>query len=323
LDFLAEGDKLKLVDYSYARPDPAYIKAQGFGGVMRYLSPTPGKNLSAGERDALFAQGLGIGLVWESTANRDLSGNLAGENDAKAAIGQANSLGFTGAIYFAVDFDAAESDQAVIDSYFDGVNRIIDPNRVGGYGGYYVIKRLFDHGKIKWGWQTYAWSGGQWDPRAQIRQVKNGQWNDTVDFNETGSDNWGGQFKEGVNMGNRVIWDGNVEVILTQGQVDEMSSIFGLSHTYNGSESWGFVQECERAAQAKFTELANKPPIEVIKEVDSAETLKKLSDANTKVVEQAAEIDALKKAPKALQDVPTPTGDSWWVKLLKAFKILK
>ncbi|MFI2206441.1 hypothetical protein ACH47Z_37915 [Streptomyces sp. NPDC020192] len=24
-----------------------------------------------------------------------------------------------------------------------------------------------------WGWQTYAWSGGNWDSRAQLRQVQN------------------------------------------------------------------------------------------------------------------------------------------------------
>ncbi len=36
-----------------------------------------------------------------------------------------------------------------------------------------MIKRLFDGGKITWGWQTYAWSGGNWDSRAQVRQVQN------------------------------------------------------------------------------------------------------------------------------------------------------
>jgi hypothetical protein len=36
------------------------------------------------------------------------------------------------------------------------------------------VKRLFDNGKIKWAWQTYAWSYGQWDGRAQLRQIQNG-----------------------------------------------------------------------------------------------------------------------------------------------------
>ncbi|GAB3943046.1 hypothetical protein GCM10027614_31110 [Micromonospora vulcania] len=77
-------------------------------------------------------------------------------------------------IYFSVDFDASASQQTVINAYFDGVASVLGRARVGAYGGYYVIKRLFDAGKIRWGWQTYAWSSGQWDSRAQLRQVKNG-----------------------------------------------------------------------------------------------------------------------------------------------------
>jgi len=165
---------MKLVDYSFARPDPAYIKAQGFGGVMRYLSPPPnGKNITVAEKNALTAQGLKFGLVWESTANRALSGNAAGKADAQSALSQANALGFNGAIYFAVDFDATPAQQAPINDYLNGA-RIVLGDRVGVYGGYYVVKRCFDAGVVKWGWQTYAWSGGNWDSRAQIRQVKNG-----------------------------------------------------------------------------------------------------------------------------------------------------
>ena len=77
-------------------------------------------------------------------------------------------------IYFGVDFDAAASQQGTINAYFDGAISVLGKQRVGAYAGYYVIKRLFDAGKITWGWQTYAWSGGKWDSRAQLRQVKNG-----------------------------------------------------------------------------------------------------------------------------------------------------
>ena len=78
-------------------------------------------------------------------------------------------------IYFSVDFDATpQQGRAAIDAYFDGVASVLGRARTGAYGGYYVIKRLFDDGKITWGWQTYAWSGGQWDPRAQLRQTQNG-----------------------------------------------------------------------------------------------------------------------------------------------------
>jgi uncharacterized protein YraI len=186
---------MKLIDYSFARPDPAYIKSQGFGGVMRYLSHTVGKNLSIAERDALFAQGLGIGLVWETTANRALDGHSAGVQDATDALNQCNNLGMNCPIYFAVDFDATPAQQTPINDYLNGARTILG-DRVGVYGGFWIVKRCFDAGIVKWGWQTYAWSGGQWDARAQVRQTLNGQWNDSVDFDDTTTDNWGGQFPQ-------------------------------------------------------------------------------------------------------------------------------
>ena len=63
---------------------------------------------------------------------------------------------------------------SALNSYFDGVASVIGRSRTGAYGGYHVIKELFDNGKITWGWQTYAWSNGLWDKRAQLRQVLNG-----------------------------------------------------------------------------------------------------------------------------------------------------
>ena len=63
----------------------------------------------------------------------------------------------------------------------DGVASVIGRSRTGAYGGYYVIQRLFDAGKITWGWQAFAWSGGQWDPRAQARQIENGLEGGSID----------------------------------------------------------------------------------------------------------------------------------------------
>lgn len=184
----------KLLDYSFARPDPANIKNQGFEGVLRYLSPNAGKNLTAGERDALRAAGLGIGLVWEWYANRAVEGRAAGLADGKAAMDQANALGFPQylPIYFAVDWDATPEQQGPINDYFTGVRDAMAGRKVGVYAGFYPLKRLFDAQLVQYGWQTYAWSGGQWDPRAQLRQTLNGQWGRSVDFDESVADDWGG-----------------------------------------------------------------------------------------------------------------------------------
>lgn len=255
---------MRLVDYSYARPDPAYIKAQGFGGVMRYLSPTVKKNLTVAERDALTAQGLQIGLVWESTPDRALSGNAGGILDARESRKQADALGFNGTTYFAVDWDANEGQQGVINSYLEGAKSVLG-DRVGVYGGYWVVKRCMDAG-IKWAWQTYAWSGGKWDSRAQIRQVKNGQWNGTVDFNETTTDNWG-QNNQGDNMawyrinGEQVFHD-NVYVndpnIVSWDQVRDISPA-GFEIVTAGTVSG--LQEQIKISQDRITVLENQPPV--------------------------------------------------------------
>lgn len=174
-----------LLDYSFARPKPSDIVAAGYKGVLRYLSPNAGKNLTADERDGLRAAGLAIGLVWEWYARRGAEGHDAGVQDAQAALTQANALGYPSdlPIFFAIDWDATEGDQAAINDYLNGAKSVIG-DRVGIYGGYYPLKRAFDAGIVKWGWQTYAWSGGQWDDRAQIRQTLNGQWGGSVDFDE-------------------------------------------------------------------------------------------------------------------------------------------
>lgn len=185
---------MKVLDYSFARPDPAQIVSEGFGGVMRYLSPNAGKNLTNEECNNLRSHGLAIGLVWEWYANRANEGKQAGVEDARAALNQARDLGFPDycPIYFAVDWDASEAQQGNINNYFEGVREVFSGRKLGVYGGYYVVKRLFDAQLINYGWQTYAWSGGQWDPRAQLRQTLNGQWSGQVDFGESTQDDWGG-----------------------------------------------------------------------------------------------------------------------------------
>jgi len=163
------------VDYSYARPSPSGLRAAGYTFAVRYFSHDPSKNLSAGEARALVAAGVDVVSNWESTSGSALGGYDAGVNDASAADSEAGAAGSPAGrpIYFSIDFDAAPGQQAALDAYMDGAASVIGRARVGAYGGYYVIQRLFDHGKIAWGWQTYAWSGGQWEPRAQLRQIQN------------------------------------------------------------------------------------------------------------------------------------------------------
>ncbi|MFC5184361.1 glycoside hydrolase domain-containing protein [Actinomadura harenae] len=164
------------VDYAWGRPGPNALKAAGAKFAARYVShDATGKNLTHNEAAQLSAAGIALVVVWESTASRALDGHAAGVADATAADQQARACGMPKdrPIYFAVDFDATPGQQAAINAYLDGAASVIGRDRVGVYGGYYVVKRAFDGGHVRWGWQTYAWSGGQWDKRAQLQQYSN------------------------------------------------------------------------------------------------------------------------------------------------------
>jgi hypothetical protein len=164
------------IDYAWSRPTMVAMRNAGVKFVCRYLSPdTTGKTLTRAEAETLTAGGLWIVAVWESTAARALAGTGAGQADAVEALRQAKALGMPAdrPIYFAVDFDAQPSDQPKIDAYLSGAGNVLGRDRMGMYSGIGPMIRCFDAGLITYGWQTYAWSGGKWDSRAQIQQYKN------------------------------------------------------------------------------------------------------------------------------------------------------
>jgi len=173
------------VDWAWGHPNITQLVLAGVKFACRYLSHDPSKNLTGAQAKALAAAGIDCLVVWETTANRALSGQDAGRADASSALVQANMCGLPpGApIYFAVDFDEAPSHVQAVHAYFKGIHDVLDTAGpvsmprgvpVGAYGGYWTIKRLFDAGLIDYGWQTYAWSGGRWHPRAQLQQYSNG-----------------------------------------------------------------------------------------------------------------------------------------------------
>ena len=172
----------KGIDYAfYPHPSISAIKAEGATFVCRYVSSYApndgnGKNLIPAEKNALLAAGLSIVIVAEeASGSRMLDGRAAGVTDAAHADAVVKALGMPGIpVYFACDWDATEAQQTPIDAYLDGAVSVIGRGRVGIYAGFYPLKRAFDAGKITYGWETYAWSGGQWDSRAQLRQTQNG-----------------------------------------------------------------------------------------------------------------------------------------------------
>jgi hypothetical protein len=160
--------ELLAVDYAWTHPNPAAIRAAGYVAVLRYLSPDASKNLTGAERDAVWAAGLAVGLVWESSATRALSGAPGGAADARAANDQADALGVpaTVPIYYA---DDTQSTADQVRPYYQGAGSV-GRRPVGGYGDIDVVDPLLAEGIITVGWQTAAWSAGRVSSIAHLYQ---------------------------------------------------------------------------------------------------------------------------------------------------------
>ena len=157
------------IDVAWAKPTVAQIKATGAQWVAGYLSPDSTKNLTYQQIADRTAAGLATVAVWESSAARALQGFAAGKADAKTAEAQRKTLGLpdTMIIHFAVDTDTGWDH---VLAYFQGVATVLPQARVGVYGGLKVITGAAAAG-YRYLWQTLAWSGGVWHPKATIRQT--------------------------------------------------------------------------------------------------------------------------------------------------------
>ena len=143
---------VKVLDYSFARPDPAAMRAIAVG-VVRYLGFGP-KVLDAAERDRLHAVGLTIGLVWETTATMMDRGAAGGTGDAQDANRQADALGFpaTRPIYFANDQNQASS----VHVQYMTAAKAASKRPVGVYGSTALVDACAALG-ITYGWKVSTW----------------------------------------------------------------------------------------------------------------------------------------------------------------------
>lgn len=165
------------VDYAFAVPPVAALKAAGITFAVRYVSTDPSKNLTPAEAAALHTAGISICLVWETTGTEAQNGYSQGMSDADTAREQASALGFpaTLPIYYAVDFDATEAQMPTVLDYLHGAADAAGAkNLVGVYGSFAVVEAAYMAG-FGFLWQTLAWSTGQWSAQAKIRQASVGQ----------------------------------------------------------------------------------------------------------------------------------------------------
>lgn len=162
---------MKGIDFGYGKIPAKMIKDAGYKFVCRYLSYSPGKNINKSEYQELKDTHLNVVLVWETLARRCLGGFQAGVLDAQEAKKQADLIGNWKVIYFACDDDFTEAQLKQIVDYFKGIASILDKDQIGVYGGYDEVKCILDASLASYAWQTYAWSHGKWDDRAQLHQT--------------------------------------------------------------------------------------------------------------------------------------------------------
>jgi len=168
------------VDYSYSRPNPTCLHNKGRRFAVRYVgSGSSGKYITEAEANGLFAAGLQVVIVYETTASFMLEGFNAGTAAAQIGHDRAIAAGMPEGrpIYFALDTDPRGLTNAQWDAlkaFSNGAATVLGRNRVGVYGGYATIEHLVPT-SATWGWQTYAWSGGRWSAKAHLRQYLNEQ----------------------------------------------------------------------------------------------------------------------------------------------------
>ena len=185
------------VDYSDSRPDPTCLRRNGKEFVARYVGGRVSKRISKPEADALVHAGLKVVTCWEGSAGEMARGRSAGITAAQAARSQAGAAGMPvdRPVYFALDVDPALLSRSELDNcgpYLDGAASVIGRENVGLYGAFSAIESLCPHA-APWGWQTIAWSHGQWSPKAHIQQyrIEVGMCGGTVDLDRTSHADYG------------------------------------------------------------------------------------------------------------------------------------
>jgi glycoside hydrolase-like protein len=201
-------------DYTDRIP-PAALKAAGCAVAFRYVMPqTPYwvKALRNAEAQELLAAGIPIVSNFESSANREDGGAQAGHDDAVTLLADWHALGAPSGLigWFSADWDVQPSEIPAVLAYLNAAASVLGGKQyVGCYGGLRAVSAAIDAGFG--GWQTVAWSGGQWDSRAVARQtgrqliVGGVQVDENLIINLAALGAWGGPTSGGTDMANNVI----------------------------------------------------------------------------------------------------------------------
>jgi Rv2525c-like, glycoside hydrolase-like domain len=188
-----------IIDYSFFRPTIQMLKDASVTAVGRYIGwnsvpgyGSPEHNIDKAEAEELTGNGISVFLCFEYAAAAVMLGAPQGDRDGKLASEQLAELGAPASmtVYFAIDFDIPDFAPNSTDpkaklghaaAYFEAINALHPGYKVGVYGGYYAVSRVLSAGLAAMGWQTSAWSGGQWDKRAVLQQLGTQVWGTNAD----------------------------------------------------------------------------------------------------------------------------------------------
>lgn len=184
------------VDFAFSRPPVSLLRSEQVGFVGRYVSvPHDAKNLTPDEAAIYRSNGIPIVTIFETVAQRAISGYAGGFSDAVSARQQAENCGQPSSrpIYYTVDFPPIGSQMNQVIQYFRGLHDGEAGAPIGAYGDADVLTTLANLNLAQFFFQTSAWSRGLWYPHAHIRQIANGQnWNGyMVDVDDATTDDYG------------------------------------------------------------------------------------------------------------------------------------
>ncbi len=162
-----------LTDYAGALLNAGYI------WVGRYINPGKAEPLTHAEASHLNTMGLFVVSIWEEGSPTHIGYFTTdrGTEDGTGAVSAAQSIGQPAGtpIYFAVDYDAAESDLTQIGEYFIALHSIVRNANyfVGVYSSGLVCQYLSNIGYVSQTWlsQSKGFAGySTWLPNANIVQ---------------------------------------------------------------------------------------------------------------------------------------------------------
>lgn len=184
-----------------------HLKQEGYAWVGRYINPGKSEPLTHAEAQKLSQAGLYIVSIWEQGSPTQVGyfNTAAGTHAGNGAVSAAKSIGQPLAfpIYFAVDYDAVESDLTAMGDYFAALRVPVRAAGyfVGVYGSGLVCEYLSDKGYVSHTWlaQSRGWAGyASWKPHASI--VQGGETTVLgldVDLDQSGGNAGGWQIKAG------------------------------------------------------------------------------------------------------------------------------